>query len=118
MSKTKKNQQKTAAGSQKSVAGGQDAPAGPANPQSAITSPKNPQSGRPAGSVTATCEPVTAVKPLCVKCHSSNLLRKAVLREMEHFTNHDGVKTTRRRWTRAMCRACGQWQTIREDFNP
>jgi len=74
--------------------------------------------GRPAGSITDQCEPVNAIKPLCVKCHSANLLRKTVLREMEHYAEKDGMKTTRRRWTRAMCRACGQWQTIIEDFNP
>lgn len=84
------------------------------------TTTKNPQSpsGRPAGSISDQCEPVKAVKPMCVKCHSANLLRKNVLRELEHITDHDGVTTTHRRWTRAMCRACGQWQTIREDFNP
>ena len=76
------------------------------------------EAGRPTGSVTSQCEPVKAVKPLCIKCHSANLLRKTILREMKHFTDHDGVKTTRRRWTRAMCRECGQWQTIIEDYNP
>jgi ribosomal protein L40E len=74
--------------------------------------------GRPAGSITDPCPPVKAIPAMCRKCHSADLLRKSIVRDIEHFGEVDGAKTTRHRWTRAMCRNCGQWQVIVEDYNP
>lgn len=83
------------------------------------TPTEGPARGRPTGSTTEPCEPIRAVRPGCRKCGSSRLTRKAILREMDHHLAHaDGLVTSRRRWTRARCQACGQWQTIVEDFNP
>lgn len=77
--------------------------------------------GRPEGSVTSKAEAAREIKPVCrnAACGSSDLAKKNVLNDMAHYQLHeDGEATTRRKWTRAMCRKCGVWQTIITDYNP
>lgn len=77
--------------------------------------------GRPAGSITSKIQPVRTVRATCRApgCGSSDLERKRVLNDMSHFqpATDTTPATHRRRWTRAMCRKCGTWQTIIEDYN-
>ena len=61
---------------------------------------------------------VYPLRPSCVRCASADLTRGAMVNEIAHHSAHEGKGTTRRRWQRAQCNKCGQWQTIIEDFNP
>jgi ribosomal protein L40E len=76
--------------------------------------------GRPKGSVSSTIAAVRTIRATCRACGSSDLQRQRVISDMDAFQPASGDRpaTTRRRWTRAMCRKCGAWQTIIEDYNP
>jgi len=80
------------------------------------------KAGRPEGSTTSTIEPVRVIRATCrnPECGSSDLHRHRVINDVEYYqeATDDTPETTRRRWTRAMCRKCSTWQTIIEDYNP
>ena len=75
--------------------------------------------GRPPGSITSKTGSVHEKNATCRECRSSDLRRKTVTNDIEHHQVHeDGIVTTRRKWTRAMCQKCGTWQTVITDYNP
>lgn len=74
--------------------------------------------GRPEGAATSKIVPVHERHATCRNCGSSDLKRERVINDMEHFQDAGGESTTRRKWTRAMCRKCNTWQTIITDYNP